>query len=532
MTTIFLLEIPARTGGSPDTQTLRVATWPGYNHPSAPGIYPADLVQPGLIKRHIVASGPVGQGGSILGESDISFGENVLQNIEGDYDEYFTYGYGDAARLLIGDSDGSYGSFVTVQVGKVEQPDGNEREIVFRWRGREAELDLPVSPATYAGDNLESPSSGLEGTADDLKGQNKIRIFGEVYNLAPDPVNTAENIFAVNHDKNGDPLEVSAIDTARVNGSDWSVATDRTSVAALFAAAPAQGYYDTATDFGLMKMGGTIGSGQVTADVVEVTSLSDRRVAYLIQRLLEDAGVDSGDIDSGAKTQLDTDANYKAGIVLRGETYREAIDAIRAGAAAWVAPNRLGVYVMKQIKAPSGTPAATFRRFDYPNVAAEDDFAIQSLEKLAPSDDGRGVPVWQVTVNYLRMWQVQDVPLEAAVSEADKAKYGREYRSVTVEDATIQNQFPLARSLTVDTLLVEQADAAALAAHLLDLLGTRRDLFRLVARYDAPLAAAIDLGDVVEVFYPRFGLSGGKLFNVHGIQYDARKFEVELELWG
>jgi len=42
----------------------------------------------------------------------------------------------------------------------------------------------------------------------------------------------------------------------------------------------------------------------------------------------------------------------------------------------------------------------------------------------------------------------------------------------------------------------------------------------------------VDLGDVVRVVYPRFGLSGGKLFNVHGIQYDARKFEVEMELWG
>ena len=153
---------------------------------------------------------------------------------------------------------------------------------------------------------------------------------------------------------------------------------------------------------------------------------------------------------------------------------------------------------------------ATFRLFEYPNVAGLNDFAIKKLERLVSNDEGRGVPSWQVTVNYLRMWAVQSGDeLAGSVTEADKAKYSREYRSVTVEDASIKTQFPLAGTITVDTLLTTEADAQALAEHLLSLFGVRRDLFRLKASYDVPLAGAVDLGDVVKVYHPRFGFRAG-----------------------
>ena len=529
MTTVFLLEVPARVTGSPTTQTLRVATEPGYNHPTAPGYYAPHLIQPGLIKRHIVASG------RILGESQVSFGANIIQNIEGDYDEYFDYGYGDEATLLIGDHEDDYSNFVTVQTAKLEQPEGNDREMVFRWRGRDAELDVVAQPATYAGTNLESPSGEIEGTPSDIKGQPKIRLFGKAENIPADPVDTSDNIFALNHDDSGNSAAVGSVDAVRVNGSAWSPGspvTDHANLAALQAASPAQGIYHTALALGLVKLGGTIGSGTVTIDATERSTASENRVASLVNRILQDAGVASGDIVSADVTQLESDAPYPSGAMVRGGSYRELIDAIRVGAAAWVAPNRLGKYNMQQIKAPTGSAAATFRRFEYPNTAGASDFAIQQLERLVPTDEGRGVPVWQVTVNYLKFWQVQEGALAGGLSEADKAKYSREFRSVTAEDATIKNQFPLAGSITLNTVLTDESNASSLASHILTLLGSKRDLFRLVARYDVPLASAVDLGDVVEVYHPRFGLTGGKKFNVHGIQYDARKFEIELELWG
>jgi hypothetical protein len=531
MTAIFLLEIPARTAGSPSMKTLRVATFPGYNHPTAPGYYPPHLKQPGLVERHISSQG------TVIGESEVSYGVNVIANMPGadgagPYDEYFDYGYGDEATLLLGDSDEPYSSFVTVQIGKPQQPEGDERDITFRWRGRDTELDLPASQATYAGTNLQSPGGEVEGTPEDLQGQRKIRIFGKVLNVAADPVDSSQNIFGLNHDQDGDLAVISSIDGVRVNGSVWNAGSDRASLAALQSASPAQGDYDTSLASGLIKLGGTIGQGRVTVDVTENATASNNRVAGLLNRLLQDAGVDSGDIVTADVTQLESEAGYTAGVVVRNQNWRELIDLVRLSGAAWVAPNRLGKYNMQQIKAPAGTAAATFRRFEYPNVAGANDFAIRSIERLLPQDQNRGVPIWQVTVNYGRFWETQEGALASGLSEADKKKYATAFRSVTAEDAAVKDQFPLAGTLTVDTVLVNEADAQAIADHLLTLFGVRRDLYRLVARYDAPLAAAVDLGDVVEVFDPRFGLSAGKKFNVHGIQYNARKFEIKLELWG
>ena len=264
MSLVWIVDITAHTSGSPDTVTLRFASYPGYNHPDATGYYPPRIKQPALIRRHIVASG------RIIGDSEVSYGELVINNKDGAYDDILEYGYGDAAELRLGDSTRPPSEFTTVLTGIVEQPTGDDNEIVFRFRDRQIELDQLVSPNVYLGDNLESPSgSGVEGTADDIKGQNKIRCFGQNFNVDVDPVNTGENIFALNHDNDGDSAAVASVDAVRVNGAPWDFGADHGSLGAILAATPAQGDYDTALSLGLIKLGGTIGQGRVTVDYTE-----------------------------------------------------------------------------------------------------------------------------------------------------------------------------------------------------------------------------------------------------------------------
>lgn len=528
---LWLCEITARLPGSPSITVLRAASNPGYNHPSAPGYYPPLLKQPGLLKRRISLDG------GIVSASENAYGELVLSNVDGRFDDWLEYGYGDTARLLLGDSQDDYGNFVTVLLGTVEQPDGDATALRFRFRDRSRELDMPASPSVYAGNNYESPSTGLEGTPQDIKGRNKLRLWGVRLNVALDALDTAYNLFGANHDKNGQTAPVaefiapdsgSPTSGIRVNGAPWYPGSDFADDASLNASSTAQGDYNTALAQGLAMLGGTIGQGQVTADVTVDAGSPDtgNRVAGIIEALLLDAGVSAGDISGAAG--LDAAAPYTAGAEARGETYRQVIDTVRPGALAYVIPNRLGVYQIKQVAEPSGTPAAIFRRFDPPNVAKSGEFAIKKLERQ-PSD----TPVWRVTVNYAPLSAVQNADsLAASIGEAAKARYSSEYLSVTAEDASVLTQFPLAETVTIATTLIHQADAQALAEGWLALLGALRSKYRLVAQYKADLAAAIDLGDVVQVYFPRFGLDAGKLFNIHGIQYDARKFEVELELWG
>ena len=525
MALIWIAEITAGTGASPATDVLRVASAPyGYNHPSAAGFYAPVIKQAANLRRAIVGDG------RSFGSSQLAYGELVIHNINGEYDTWLDYGYGFQGKLLLGDHLAAYSTFVTVITGTIEQAVGDLNEVVFRFRDRQLELDREISPVVYAGTN--SGTTGYEGTANDIKGQNKIRVFGKLKNITPDALNTSDQLFGVNHDKLGALEGVSTFDAIRVNGSAWTFQTNYANVAALQAASnPTQGLYNTSVADGVFIMGGTIG-GQVTLDVTESATANDNRLPRLVERLLLDAGVSSGDISAADLTALQSDANYDAGLLLKTETYRIALDMLAASYGGWYAPNRLGVYNFRQIKEPSGTPAATFRRFIYPEVAALDEYKIESLERLVSNDEGRGVPAWKITVNYQRNWTVQEGgSIAAAVSEENRARYGLEYRSVTVTNS-IRTQYPEAVELVFNTVLDNETDATALANHYLDLYGVRRNLYRLVAEYEESLADAIDLGDVVKVYYPRFALDNGVLFNIHGIRYDAKSKTVELELWG
>ena len=529
MALIWLAEITAGTGESPTTDVLRVASAPyGYNHPSAAGFYAPVIKQAANLRRAIVA------GGRSFGGSSLAYGELVIENINGEYDAWLDYGYGFEGKLLLGDHLADYSTFITVIKGTVEQATGDLKDVVFRFRDRQLELDREISPAVYAGTN--SGVTGLEGLAGDIKGQNKIRVFGKVKNITADILNSSDQVLGFNHDKAGGFDPVSTIDAVRVNGSAWTFNANYANAAALQGASPpTQGRYDSSVADALIRMGGTIG-GQVTCDVTENATADNNRIPELVSRLLLDAGVSSGDISAADKTELQGVANFDAGLLIKAETYRAALDMLAASYAGWYAPNRLGVYNFRQISDPSGSPvtiAATFKRFIYPEVAGLGDYKIEQLERLVSNDEGRGVPAWKITVNYSRNWTVQDGgSIAAAVSEADRARYGLEYRSVTVTNEAIKTQYPEAIELVFDTVLDAEADATTLANHYLDLYGVRRNLYRLVAEYDVDLAEAIDLGDVVRVFYPRFGLDNGGLFNIHGILYDARAKTVELELWG
>jgi hypothetical protein len=528
MSLMWIVEITAGIPGSPTLRTLRASSGPiGYNHPSAPGYYPPDVVDAANIRRNIVAPRMT------FGPSEIGAGEIVLDNVDGRYDEWFDYGYGFNAYVYLVQPTTPYSQRTFVAAGKVEQPVGVNAQIVFRFRDRQAELDRLISPEYYLGTN--SGTTGTEGKAQDIKGQNKIRIFGKPLNVTPDPLNANDRLYGYNHTKAGGMAPVASI-TQRLNGAPWDIGTDYGSLAALQAGSPVQGDYDTALTLGLERLGGSApgisGAGGITADIVESSTAATNRMPSVIQRLLLDAGIASGDIDVQLTGSSPSLADWDVGLVIRGETYRAALEMLCSNSAIWYCPNRLGVYQVRKFT-PPGTPVAGFKKFNYPAVAASTDYAIKSLERIATSDNGRGVPAWRITVNYAKLWTVQDKDaLASSLSDETKEYYSREYRSVTVTNSSIRDQFPEAVELTFDTVLNRQDDAQQLADELMVLYGAPRQMYKLKAQYTESVAAAIDLGDTVRVTHERFGLDNGKNFVITGMRYDAKAFDVELEIWG
>jgi hypothetical protein len=66
----------------------------------------------------------------------------------------------------------------------------------------------------------------------------------------------------------------------------------------------------------------------------------------------------------------------------------------------------------------------------------------------------------------------------------------------------------------------------------LTLYKTRRDMYEVTVRVDASTAALLDLGKVVTLQLPRFGLNSGKLFLITGITTNMRGYRFDLTLWG
>jgi hypothetical protein len=251
-------------------------------------------------------------------------------------------------------------------------------------------------------------------------------------------------------------------------------------------------------------------------------------VAQLCQQIITGpGGVAGADVSTADIAALDAASPAEVGLSgADGMTCAQALDILTNSIGAWWGFDRLGAFRTARLEVPGGTP-----------VAALDPSNILKLDRLDPgaggssNSDSAGIPAWRVTVRYQHYDQAQ-TDVAGTVPDATKAALKQEWRTVVTEDAAVKNIHPLAVELTFDTRLANAADASAEAARLLAIYKVRRDRFECRVALDASLAAAVDLGSVVRVTYPRFLLSAGKLLRVIGLRPDLARNRLDLTLWG
>jgi hypothetical protein len=117
------------------------------------------------------------------------------------------------------------------------------------------------------------------------------------------------------------------------------------------------------------------------------------------------------------------------------------------------------------------------------------------------------------------------------IDDARRAYLAQEWRTVTAQDEAVKSAHLLAASTEEETLLQIEADAQAEA--------TRRQTMRGVLRHRYEFTVALtsetdtlDLGDVVQLTYSRYGMSGGKLYRIIGLEPDAANRTLTLTVWG
>ena len=514
MASIWLAHLTVYDPALPGNRTLYFSSQ-GFTAGSTPpsgGVahtaYEPRIKQPAVLRRDCFDKGTTG------GESRVGYGALELVNLDGGLDYLADLGIDGQPISLIFGSMSRKGAPVweTVLVGTVEQPAIGWSSVTLRLRERQAEFAKPLSAATFAGTN--ALPAGLEGV-DDIKGNTKPVCFGKVFNISPPLVNTSRLIYQVN---NGGVQSVDAVydrGLALTKGADYSSQADMETTApsaSNFRCWPAGGYFRL----------GSSPTGIITADVTQGANAAARTTAQLLKQVALSMGIVAGDINATDVTSLDTANAGEVGYWTDESTNaNNAMDDLANSVGAWWGFDRLGKLRMQRLEAPSGTPAVYLQPAD-----------IVRIDRVANNDAGRGIPAWKVTLGYKKFSTVQPNDLAGAVSITRRQELAKQYRTVSAEDATIQTRHKLATPLEFDTLLIDAGVAQTEATRRLTLYKAERATITARLALDASLISTLDLGVVVRLTLPRFGMDTGRDFRVIGLQPDYKLRLIDVTLWG
>lgn len=257
-------------------------------------------------------------------------------------------------------------------------------------------------------------------------------------------------------------------------------------------------------------------AGLVTADVTEGATTAARTAAALFEAVLTRAGYTSSDWVAADLTALDTADNSELGLYIDSETsVIQALDQIAATVGAWWGVDTDGKFRIQQFTAPSGTPVLA--------LAVNDIVTIERMPSVRPS--------YSTKLQYARYYAPQDRDVAFGVTDARRADIAREWREVIDTDATIKTAHLLAVETTEPTLYQVRADALAEAQRRQALREVKRDRFDVLCELNEE-TEAVDVGDVVTVTHPRFGLSAGVDFRVVSVEPQRATKRLRLGLWG
>lgn len=519
MSLIYLVEITAATDAAGTTTTLRYSTGTGYAHPTAAGYYEARVVQPANLRRTLFGSG------TTSGAIEQGYGELLLANIDGALDAIADYGLdGRACRILMGDDQNAYSSFVEMLNATMESASFALGEISIRLRDRLSSLEAKAAtPNKYLGNN--ALPAGLEGGAD-LAGRPKPKIFGKVLNISPVLVNSSRLIFQLSDSALASVEGVYDAGAALTAGAAYTSQTDMETTA------PTAGQYRVWLAGGYVRLGASP-AGQITADATEGSTTAARSAGQIMYRIATTlGGVATGGTTASDATALLAKSGAITGLYLEEGSVREAMEQIASAAGAWFGFDRTGTLRMGRLEVPALPSVYTFRRIVRGAVMSFFTADILEIEKLITEDEGRGIPARSVVISHSRNYTVQASGVAGSVSADRRSWLSAEYRSAVSSNASTALKYLTAPELSFSTLLTTAADAGTEAARRLTLYGTRRDRLRLRTPLTAELVGLADLGAICTVEYPRWGLAAGKLMVITGFDYDAQANFAELELWG
>lgn len=512
--------------------TVRTMLFGSVDWTTGPADTPANepvrgrLVEGGNYKRDL------GAGQSLFGQVRPSYGVAKIRITGGALDALARYGWGWRTYELWGYENDGYQALPAFPSGwtllfsaVVESAQCSESELTLTLKDPLALLTKPVC-TQYGG------TGGLDGIAA-MAGTAKPRLYGMACNVQPVLLDSTTNIYQLS-DKTAS--QARWVYDRRVALTPTSNSyNDAVDFPALQALAVAAGAYARCADAGIFKLNSTP-AGALTVDGIRhsgsyATAYGRSRFGEVVSDIATDAGLTSGQVDS-ALTAIDTAGGASLGYYVRdlSTTYLDVLGVIAASRGAWVGCNRLGQLTGAVVTAPSGSPVWTFRPGN-------------SLT-LARVDGAYPVPLRQATVRGGRNWtpmQASDLAGSVPATDLERLRDGYGYAEVSTGSAAAQHLnapdevFETSSgSVGLVSPGLPGATVGVTASSIVALFGVARDTIEVSCQLTTALLAAVDLGSVVRVQWPRFNLDAGKLMRCIGVRlnFGAGSGRATFVLWG
>jgi len=225
----------------------------------------------------------------------------------------------------------------------------------------------------------------------------------------------------------------------------------------------------------------------------------------------------TGEIDSGTFLFAKRDSNYACGIAARDQVELSAqIDKLVSSVIGWYVLRPDGIVTVGQLAAPSVS-------------------AVLSLEDVELYVDTFELtvvpPAWQIIVHYAPLETTfSDSEIAGAVTQAQRLYLKEGYKTLEWSDASIKDDYPQAVSKTIDTRLLNEADAQAILTLAVSLFSVRQA--RVSGDFNlAPLL--LKLHDTVSFEHGDYDISGNWRTVKIRESYTATRgpSRVNLELW-
>lgn len=468
------------------------------------------LIDPGSLGVHAYSDSS-----TTGGAAGLEAGELVVNNVDGIYDDWLTYGFDGQPVVIRYREDGASAypaSFTTMFQGTIESISATWGTLILKLRDKQYLLELPALTNKYLGNN--ALPNGVEGTVADLKDRVKPKVFGKVLQVSPLVVNTSKLTYQVH-----DGL-LSDIPAVYDRGVTLTKGANHATSALLNAATIAAGSYATCLAEGLLRLGASP-AGTVTVDAVQGATAAARTTAQVLRALALAGGITAGEISDADVATLDAFSTAEVGIWIDSDstTFRDAMDQVAASLSVWYGFDMNGVLRLGVLSEPAGTPVLELTEAD----------VGKDIERRAARDTS--VPVYSVVLKHTRLYTTQ-TDLAGAVPADRKAYLAQETRQVTAADETVKLKHKLATKLELETLLVDAAAATGEAARQLALYKINRAIYEVTLPLGRLDGMQLRFMDIVQLQLSRFSLASGKIFRLIGIRYQLESREIILSLWG